>query len=128
MGRFLLDFVRARAALRQKRPSKYLPETVAIIIAATAVPMVAGWVPPNPYYGFRTPSTMATPEEWYFANRLLGAYMIASQVVAVGSMSAISGMLEARFGSDRVTWGVLWSCGTALAGIGAGVLHYYIRG
>ena len=70
---------------------------------------------------------MATPEEWYFANRLMGWYMIASQVVAISSISAVAGAMEARFGSDRVTWGVLWSCLTALIGIGAAVLHYFGR-
>ena len=102
-----------------------MPESVAIIIAVTAIPMVAGWVPPNPYYGLRTPSTLATPEEWYFANRLMGCYMLVSQIVAIFSISAVAAAMEARFGSDRVTWGVLWSCVTALIGIGTGVLQYY---
>lgn len=125
MGRFLAEMARRILAPRQRRPWKYLPETVAIVIAATAMPMVAGWVPPNPYYGFRTPSTMATPEAWYSANRLMGCYMMASQIVAISSISAVAGAMEARFGSDRVTWGVLWSCLTALIGIGAAVLHYF---
>lgn len=105
-----------------------MPETVAMLIALTAVPMVAGWIPPNPYYGFRTPDTMATPLAWYAANRLMGCYMIASQIVAISSIDAVAGAMIPRFGSDRVTWGVLWSCAAALSGIGAGVIHHYSRG
>ncbi len=87
--------------------------------------MVAGWVPPNPYYGFRTPATMATEQAWYVANRLMGFWMIASQAAALLTMSRVSAAMQRRFGKDRVTWGVLWPCLTALAGIGSAVLHYY---
>lgn len=104
---------------------KHWPEVVAVIIAVTAVPMVAGWVPPNPVYGFRTPSTMATPEAWYGANRLMGVYMIGSQAFAIGTMSGVAGSMIARFGGNRETWGVLWSCLTALGGIAAAVFHHY---
>ena len=102
-----------------------MPEVVALIIAVTAVPMMAGWVPPNPYYGFRTPATMASEQAWYSANRLMGLWMIASQAAAVLTMSHVSAAMRRRFGKDRVTWGVLWSCLTALAGIGSAVLHHF---
>ena len=127
MGRFLSDIARSLVGLRPRNAWRYLPETVAIVIAVSAVPMVAGWVPPNPYYGFRTPDTMASPEEWHSANRLMGSYMIASQIIAISSVSSVGGAMISRFGSDRVTWGVLWSCTAALIGIGAGVVHYYSR-
>ncbi len=110
---------------RRLHRSQYVPEIVAITIALVAVPMVAGWVPPNPYYGFRTPATVASPGEWYASNRLMGSYMIASQILALGSMSAVARALVSRFGRDRLTWGVLWSTCLALVGIGAAVWHYY---
>ncbi len=101
------------------------PEVVAVTIVLVAVPMLAGWVPPNPYYGFRTPSTTASLQEWYSSNRLMGGYMIASQVLALGTMHAVTCALVAWCGRDRLTWGVLWSCLLALFGIGAAVVHYY---
>ena len=103
---------------------RHWPEVVAITIAVSAVPMLAGWVGPNSFYGFRTPSTMASPEEWYRANRLMGCYMIGSQIVALGTMSAVAAAMISWSGGDRVMWGVLWSCLTALLGIAAGAIHY----
>lgn len=125
MREVLVATLRRMFAQRGQKTWKYMPETVAMVIALTAVPMVAGWVPPNPYYGFRTPATMATPDAWHFANRLMGCYMIASQGIAVASMSRLAATMETRFGGDRVVWGVLWTCATALLGIGIAVLHYY---
>ncbi len=112
---------------RMRPGGKYYPECVAAIIVATALPMVAGWVPPNPYYGFRIPRTLASTAEWYCANSLMGWHMIASQAMAVMSMDALCRAMEGGFGKDRVTWGVLWSCATALVGIGTGLLHYALR-
>ena len=103
---------------------RYLPEAVAVIIAATAVPLVADWIGPNWIYGFRTPQTMASPEEWYRANRLLGWYMILSQALAVASMDRVTRAIRSRFRGDRVAWGVPWACFLALAGIGGCALHY----
>ena len=114
-------------ARSRERPAwKHFPEVVAIVISVSAVPMVAGWVPPNPYYGFRIPGTMAPPQEWYAANRLMGCYIIASQVVALTSMDRFYRAMLERFRNDRSTWGVLWSCATALVGIGGCVLQYAV--
>ena len=103
---------------------KYLPEIVAIIITATAAPLAAGMVPPNWLYGFRTPRTMGSPEEWYLANRILGWHMIVSQVIVLASVGRVERVLRARFGRDRITWGVLWACFASLAGIGTCAIHY----
>ncbi len=37
--------------------------------------MVAVWMPDNPYYGFRTPATMPSLEEWRDTNRPMNYYM-----------------------------------------------------
>lgn len=128
MGRVLSAIVRWKVLPGLPRGWKYTPEVVAVVIALSALPMAAAWVPPNPYYGFRTPATMATPEDWYFANRLLGWYMIFSQTAAVVTINSVAAAMTSRFGGDRVTWGTLWSCTAALVGIAAGVAHYYSRG
>ena len=107
---------------------RYLPEFVAVTIALSAVPLLAGVVPPNWLYGFRTPATMASPDAWYPANRLMGCYLLGSQLLAVASLNAVSGPMHRRFGRDRATWGVLWACVTSLAGIGACAIHYSVLG
>lgn len=116
--------IRRGAGPRGKLLWRYWPEIVSLTIAASAVPLVAGWVPPNWLYGFRIPQTMSSPEEWYPANRLMGCYMLGSQVVAIVAMGRVSGAIQSRLGRDRVLWGVSWACVTALAGIGACVFHY----
>ncbi len=103
---------------------RYLPEFVAVTIALSAVPLLAGVVPPNWLYGFRTPTTMASPDAWYPANRLMGCYLLGSQVLAIVSLNAVSRAMQRRFGRDRPTWGVAWACVTSLAGIGACAIHY----
>ena len=116
---------------------RYFPEAVAVTIALSAVPLIAvsdknpdfregiaGVVPPNRLYGFRTPTTLASPDVWYPANLLMGWYMLGSQVLAIASLNAVSERMRSRFGRDRATWGVLWPCVTALAGIGACAIHY----
>jgi uncharacterized membrane protein len=54
-----------------------------IIMAAMALPMVFGKVPPNPIYGFRTPKTLSSPDIWYQANRIAGWWMIAAAALAM---------------------------------------------
>jgi uncharacterized membrane protein len=53
------------------------------VIAGTSIPMILKLVPPNPYYGFRTPRTLANRELWFRANRFAGwALLIGAGVSA----------------------------------------------
>ena len=97
----------------------YQPEIVATIIATTAIPLAAGWVPPNFVYGFRTPRTMASPEAWYAANQLMGYFMLVGQAAAIVFKGAVVQALQSRFGWEPIAWGVLWVCVVALASIAA---------
>ncbi len=54
-----------------------------IVMAALALPMVLGKVPPNPIYGFRTPKTLSSTDIWYPANRAGGWFMIAGAALAL---------------------------------------------
>jgi uncharacterized membrane protein len=54
-----------------------------IIMAALALPMALGKVPPNPIYGFRTPKTLSSADIWYPANRAGGWFMIAAGALAL---------------------------------------------
>ena len=107
---------------------RYWAELVALLIAASAVPLAAGWIPPNAFYGFRTPRSMSTAAEWYRANQLMGVYLLAAMAVALCSKRAVSQAMRSRFGRDRTTWDVIWLCLCALASIGACAVHYYAVG
>lgn len=107
---------------------RYRAESVALLIAASAVPLAAGWIPPNAIYGFRTPRSMSTAAEWYRANQLMGVYMLMAMAVALWSKRAVSQSMQVRFGRDRTTWDVLWLCFCALASIAGCALHYYAGG
>lgn len=43
-----------------------------VLISLIAVPMMMGRVPPNRWYGFRTPKTFSSEQIWYEANRASG--------------------------------------------------------
>jgi hypothetical protein len=48
-----------------------------------AIPMALGLVPPNRWYGFRTPKTRASPDIWYPANRACGWFLIGAGSLAL---------------------------------------------
>ncbi len=54
-----------------------------LLVAALAVPMILGIVPPNQAYGLRTERTLSSPEVWYPANRIGGIYMLVSAMAIV---------------------------------------------
>ena len=127
MGRFVLPTARGAAVLRLLR-GRYGAAAVAVVIALTAVPLVFGWVPPNPYYGFRTPQSMTSPEAWYRANKIMACYLLASQGLALGAKRYITEALVARWGRDEATWATSWVCAAALLGVLGSVAHYYLLG
>jgi hypothetical protein len=54
-----------------------------MVIVAVMIPLVAGVVPPNRWYGFRTRKTLSSPDIWYRANRAAGWFVIASVFIAI---------------------------------------------
>ena len=53
------------------------------VIAIISVPLALKRVPPNPFYGFRTPRTLANQTLWYRVNCFAGwAFLLASAVGA----------------------------------------------
>lgn len=52
-----------------------------LVLALISLPLIAGKIKPNPFYGFRIPLTLDNPELWYatnqyFAKRQLGVALI----------------------------------------------------
>jgi uncharacterized membrane protein len=54
-----------------------------LIMAALAVPLIFDLIPPNDYYGLRTPKSMSSPEVWYAANRASGIYLLLASVASL---------------------------------------------
>ena len=127
MRRFVLPPASGEAVLRLLW-ERYRAEAVAAIIALTAVPLLFGWVPPNPYYGFRTPRSMSSPEAWYRANEIMACYLLASQALALRAKRFLTEALIARWGRDEATWATPWVCAAALLGVLGSVAHYYLLG
>ena len=127
MRRFVLPPT-SRAAVLRLLWERYRAEAVAAMIALTAVPLLFGWVPPNPYYGFRTPRSMSSPEAWSRANEIMACYLLASQALALRAKRYLTAALIARWGSDESTWATPWVCAAALLGVLGSVAHYYLLG
>lgn len=51
-----------------------------LLMAAIALPLVLGKIPPNLWYGFRTPRTLRDPAVWYPANAYAGRWLFASGI------------------------------------------------
>lgn len=103
-------------------------ECVAASIAVSALPLLAGWVPPNDYYGFRTPQSMVSPEAWYRANEIMACYLLASQALAIRAKRHVVEALTARWDRDEATWATPWICVAALLGVLGSVAHFYLLG
>ena len=53
------------------------------IIALASIPLIAGVVPPNPWYGVRTKQTLSNPKLWFRVNYFAGwAFLVASAISA----------------------------------------------
>ena len=68
------------------------PMTVALLFAligavfiGLGVPLLQERVPPNPWYGFRTPKTCSDEKIWYAANYVCGRDLIIAGAIVVSS-------------------------------------------
>lgn len=61
---------------------------VSLLMIGLSVPLIRGWVKPNPWYGLRIPLTLNNPDIWYPANRYAGwlllIYGLVMLVVSLG--------------------------------------------
>lgn len=57
-----------------------------LFMALLAMPMIRGWLNPNPYYGFRVQQTLEDPVVWRVANRFAGwRLLVAGLVIALAA-------------------------------------------
>ncbi|HSP63363.1 MAG TPA: SdpI family protein [Pyrinomonadaceae bacterium] len=52
-----------------------------VLLVAISLPMMYDKVPPNGFYGFRTPRTLSDPNLWYPANRVAGRNLAVAGVI-----------------------------------------------
>jgi uncharacterized membrane protein len=53
-----------------------------VLFAIIALPLMLRKVPPNPVYGFRTPTTLKNESIWYETNAYFGRGMLLSSVIS----------------------------------------------
>ena len=51
------------------------------IVAAVSVPLIFGLIPPNRFYGVRTPRSLRDRDLWYAANAFGGWALLAAAVI-----------------------------------------------
>jgi uncharacterized membrane protein len=65
-----------------------------LLFVGLSIPLICGRIPPNRFYGFRTPKTLSDPKIWYEANRIMGNDLFLAG--AVLTLSSIAMLLIAR--------------------------------
>jgi uncharacterized membrane protein len=93
-------------------------EATALLFVGLGIPLLRRKVPPNWFYGFRTPSTLRDEPLWYEVNARTGADMIAVGVV----LAALAPVLYASCESLEV-----WAL-ACVAWLLAGTLFMTVHG
>jgi hypothetical protein len=58
-----------------------------LLLAGLSVPLILHKIPPNGFYGFRSPSTLDNPDLWYRANAYAGRrFLIVGLGTSVGAI------------------------------------------
>jgi uncharacterized membrane protein len=60
-----------------------------LIIAIASVPMILKLVPPNGFYGLRTPKTLANTDLWFRANRFAGCALFIAAATSAAVFLAV---------------------------------------
>lgn len=95
---------------------------VGIIFIILAVPLILQKVPPNQWYGFRTPKTLSDEHIWYPVNKLMGY-----DLLGVGIAIIISGLSMLLTGRSLPLSQVLFiNVGVLLTALALGVLHGFL--
>jgi hypothetical protein len=73
----------------------------AVLLFVLGIPLERGLIPPNRWYGFRTPSTVQNEHIWYPVNRVTGGWM-----TAIGPVTALTAFAVFRAGLaiDVAAW------------------------
>lgn len=84
------------------------------LLLLLGLPMALGKVPPNPWYGFRSPRALSSPDAWYPVNRLGGFSLMAAGVIAALANGALAICFSDGPTEPVLTWMALQSAGWAM--------------
>ncbi len=59
--------------------------TIGVVLIGIGMPLLRERVPPNPWYGLRTPKTCSDRKIWYAANRVCGRDLMIAGIIVVSS-------------------------------------------
>lgn len=83
-----------------------------LLLVALAVPLMLGKIPPNPWFGFRVPSTLGDETLWYKANRYVARWLLATGIVTV--VAAVALYFVPGLTVDRYAWLLLGAVAVVL--------------
>lgn len=86
-----------------------------------ALPMILGWLNPNPYYGFRVKQTLEDPEVWRVANRFSGWRLCVAGLVIAGAAVAFFSIP-----GQRIDWYAYQCLGVTAVSLGWAVLSSFL--
>jgi uncharacterized membrane protein len=72
-----------------------------LLIAGLSLPLILGRVPPNRWYGFRTPRTLSDASVWYPANAYSGRWLLGCGLVIAAAaviLTQVPGMSVEVYG------------------------------
>ena len=68
-----------------------------IFVFVSGVPLTLRLVPPNRFYGFRTPTTLSSLDAWYQINFATGLAMIAAGILgAIAALALDQGLITLK--------------------------------
>jgi uncharacterized membrane protein len=63
---------------------------VGLLFVGLSIPLIQGKIPPNRFYGFRTPKTLSDPKIWYEINRISGNDLfVAGALITITSLTML---------------------------------------
>ena len=77
-----------------------------LLLVGLSIPMLLDKVPPNPWYGFRVPSTLSDERLWYKANRYIARGLLATGIITVAGALALY-VFAPGLSVDAYAWLVL---------------------
>jgi hypothetical protein len=60
-----------------------------LLLALLSLPLIAGKIKPNPYYGFRVPYALDNPEIWYSTNKYFAKRQLVVGMIEAAAATAL---------------------------------------
>lgn len=89
---------------------------VGILFVGLSIPLIQNRVPPNRFYGFRTPKTLSDPKIWYEVNHISGNDLLVAGAL-ITSSSLMMLVLARTWHPDQVALTLLLIMVLSLVGV-----------